>query len=170
MEHIKHTALEWLGQLHYQICNGGLSQACFNGYVDRLIEAYGSVDAWVDSLKRELGDDEHAVKAVDAARLIATGVAGISMSRICPDCEGAGSIRYEEEDDDGESVECEDTCTECGGSGMLDVDTYAEVDFEIQGKLTTWDGEYYSKVDSDTIDDLTNQSHNHSVILDMLQH
>ena len=30
----KLTAVEWLGNLHYQVCNGGLEQACYNGYVD----------------------------------------------------------------------------------------------------------------------------------------
>lgn len=163
----KRTAVEWLGQLHYQVCNGGLEQACYNGYVDGVIGAYGSFGEWVEALKSEVSG-ESGRKAVEAAEMISGGVDKISLTRCCPDCGGSGSIRYEEEDEDGESVECEETCTECNGSGTIDVETYAEVDFEGQPGVDAWDDEYYSRVDSDAIDDLTGQSHTHSVILDAI--
>jgi hypothetical protein len=71
MENTEHTALYWLGHLHYQICNGGIAQACYNGYVDDVIEAYGSFDDWVAALKTEIGNsDDASRKALDAARLI----------------------------------------------------------------------------------------------------
>ena len=162
------TAVEWLGQLHYQICNGGIEQACFNGYIDDLIEAYGSVDAWADALQQELGDTEAGRKATEAARFISEGVDGISLSKSCPDCDGSGYLTYEEEDEDGEPVTVEETCSECNGSGIIDVDRYADVDFEHFG-VDNWDHEYYTLVDSDFIDDLTHQSHNHSVVLDAIQ-
>lgn len=155
----KHTAVEWLGQLHYQVCNGGLEQACYNGYVDGVIEAYGSFGEWVEALKSEV-PGEPGRKAVEAAEMISEGVGRVSLTRCCPDCGGSGSIRYEEDD--------EETCTECNGNGIIDVDTYAEVEFEGQPGVDAWNDEYYSRVDSDAIDDLTGQSHTHSVILDAI--
>ena len=144
------TAVEWLGQLHYQICNGGMAQACFNGYIDDLIEAYGSVDDWANALKHELGDTEAGRKATEAAQFIVKGVDGISLSKSCPDCDGSGYLQYEEEDEDGETVTVEETCCECNGSGIIDVDRYADVDFEHFG-VDNWDHEYYTLVDSDLI-------------------
>ena len=169
MEHNEtHTALYWLGHLHYQICNGGLAQACVNGYVDDVIEQYGSFDDWVASLKQEIGNESEASrKALDAARLIADGVSKVPLTKSCPDCDGSGYISYEEEDDEGNTVTTEHTCSECHGYGTLDVDRYADVEFEVYGKYD-FDSEYYDTVDSDAIDDLTHQSHSHSVILDML--
>lgn len=165
----KFTALEWLGHLHYQICNGGLAQACMNGYVDDLIEAYGSFDGWVADLKQQLGNaSDTSRKALAAARLISEGVSRVSLSKPCPDCDGSGYLTYEEEDDEGNPITTEETCRECNGSGILDVDRYEDVDFEYFG-VDNFDSEYYDSVDSDAIDDLTNQSHNHSVVLDMLE-
>ena len=168
MDNTEHTALYWLGHLHYQICNGGLAQACMNGYVDDLIEAYGSVDAWADALQQELGDTEAGRKATEAARFISEGADGISLSKSCPDCDGSGYLTYEEEDDEGNPITTEETCCECHGSGILDVDRYEDVDFEYFGP-DDFDSEYYDSVDSNAIDDLTHQSHNHSVVLDMLE-
>ena len=163
------TAVEWLGHLHYQICNGGLAQACMNRYVDDLIEAYGSFDDWVAALKQEIGNEsDTSRKALEAARLITKGVAGISMSRNCTECGGSGYLTYEDEDDEGNPVTTEETCSECSGSGIVDVDRYEDVEFEYFGPQD-FDSEYYDTVDSDAIDDLTHQSHNHSVVLDMLQ-
>ena len=181
LEHIKwriedrtKTAVDWLGDLHYQICNGGLSQACSNGYVDDVIEAYGSFDAWVDALKKELADTKDADKAIKAAEFIAKGVSEISMSKGCNECGGSGYIMVEDEDEDedGEHSSHEETCSECGGSGLLEVDCYRDVDFDVGGCYYTWDSEYYELVDSNGIgnfiDDLTKQSHTHSVVLDAI--
>ena len=161
-------AVEWLGQLHYQICNGGMAQACFNGYIDDLIDTYGSVDAWANALQQELGDTEAGRKATEAARFIAKGVDGITLARNCEHCGGSGYIEYEEVVEVGETITVEDTCDECRGDGCIDVDRYADVDFEYFGGHN-WDSEYYNLVDSDFIDDLTHQSHNHSVFLDAIQ-
>ena len=169
MEPNKLTAVEWLRDLHYQICNGGMAQACFNGYIDDLIETYGSADCWVNALKKEVGDTEVGRKAVDAAELIVKGISLISLTNNCPECYGSGYIQYEEEDDDGEPISVEETCPECGGWGTRDVDCYADVEFEFQHVVFKWDSEYYDKVDTDAIDDLTGQSHNHSIVLDLLE-
>lgn len=167
------SAVDWLGDLHYQICNGGMSQACSNGYVDDVIEAYGSFDEWVDALKKELADNKDAEKLLEVAKFIAKGVDEISMTKGCSECGGSGYTTYEEEDEDGETETHEETCSECGGSGVLDVDCYRDVDFDVGGCYYTWDNEYYALVDKDKvgdlIDDLTHQSHTHSIVLDAIK-
>lgn len=169
MDNTEHTALYWLGHLHYQICNGGLAQACFNGYVDDVIEQYGSFDDWVAALKQEIGNSsDTSRKALDAARLIASGVSKVSLAKSCPDCGGSGYLTYEEEDDEGNPVTAEETCPECHGDGIIEVYRYADVEFGVYGNYDV-DSEYYATVDSDAIDDLTHQPHNHSVVLDMLE-
>jgi len=169
----KKTALDWLGNLHYQICNGGMAQACYNRYVDDVIEAYGSFDEWVDALTKELAGKENADKVIEAAKFIANGVKAISMTKNCPDCDGAGYTTYEEENEDGEPESHEETCCECGGSGILDVDKYCDVDLDNGFYHYPWDSEYYALVDKDNvgdlIDDLTNQSHTHSIVLDAIK-
>ena len=172
-EDCKKTAVDWLGDLHYQICNGGMSQACSNGYVDDVIEAYGSFDEWVDALKKELADNKDAEKVLEVAKFIAKGVGEISMTKGCSECGGSGYISYDEENEDGETEHHEETCSECGGSGVLDVDYYRDVDFDVGGCYYTWDNEYYALVDKDkigdVIDDLTHQSHTHSIVLDVIK-
>lgn len=172
-EDCKKTAVDWLGDLHYQICNGGMSQACSNGYVDDVIEAYGSFDEWVDALKKELDDNKDAEKVLEVAKFIAKGVGEISMTKGCSECGGSGYTTYEEENEDGETETHEETCSECGGSGVLDVDCYRDVDFDVGGCYYTWDNEYYALVDKDkigdVIDDLTHQSHTHSIVLDAIK-
>ena len=167
------TAVDWLGDLHYQICNGGMAQACYNNYVDDVIEAYGSFDEWVDALTKELAGKKDADKVIEVAKFIAKGVDEISMSKNCPDCDGAGYTTYEEENEDGETESHEETCCECGGSGILDVDKYCDVDFDVGGCHYKWDSEYYALVDKDNvgdlIDDLTHQSHTHSIVLDAIK-
>ena len=180
-EDCKKSAVDWLGDLHYQICNGGMAQACYNGYVDDLIEAYGSFDEWVDALQQDLTTDAILMKVdgkvvdkvIEVAKFIAKGVSEISMTKGCPDCDGAGYTTYEEENEDGEPETHEETCGECGGSGVLDVDCYRDVDFDVGGCFYTWDNEYYALVDKDkvgdAIDDLTHQSHTHSIVLDAIK-
>ena len=167
------TALKWLGDLHYQICNGGMAQACYNNYVDDVIEAYGSFDEWVDALTKELAGKENADKVIEVAKFIAKGVGKISMTKNCPDCDGSGYITYEEENEDGETETHEEPCCECGGSGIIDVDKYCDVDFCGGENTYAWDSEYYILVDKDNIgdliDDLTNQSHTHSFVLDYIK-
>jgi len=172
-EDCKKSAVDWLGDLHYQICNGGMSQACSNGYVDDVIEAYGSFDEWVDALKKELADNKDSEKLLEVAKFIAKGVSEISMTKGCSECGGSGYTSYDEENEDGETETHEETCSECGGSGVLDVDCYRDVDFDVGGCYYTWDNEYYALVDKDkigdVIDDLTHQSHTHSIVLDVIK-
>ena len=160
------TALGWLRDLHYQICNGGIAQACYNGYVDDVIEAYGNFESWVEQLKNEVDEStKEGQMAIKAATMIANKVKEIPLTQNCGYCGGSGYTTYEDENEDGEYVTEEETCTECNGEGTIDVDDYKDADFEDTG----WDDSYYEEIDSDTIDDLTKQSHTHSVVLDAIK-
>lgn len=160
------TALDWLRDLHYQICNGGIGQACYNGYVDDVIDAYGDFESWVDQLKKEVDETTNEGKmAIKAATMISNIVNNISKVKECGECGGSGYNEFEEEDEDGEITTTEERCPYCNGDGYYDVDKYSEADIDENG----WDSEYYTEIDSDVIDDLTNQSHTHSVVLDAIR-
>ena len=161
------SALDWLRDLHYQICNGGLEQACDNGYVDRLLENYDSAEAWVDALEEELNLETPSEKeCVKAADMIAKAIDKIEYVQECPDCGGEGS--WTEEDEDGESYT--ETCSRCNGEGEIDCDSAADVDFSVYNSWADeWDSMYYKEINSDLVDDATEQSHNHSRVLDMVQ-
>lgn len=152
--------------MHYQICNGGIAQACYNGYVDDVIDVYGSFDKWVAQLKKEVDEStKEGQMAIKAATMISNEVKSISKVKNCGDCGGSGYNEFEEEDEDGEITTTEEPCTYCNGDGYYDVDNYSEADIDENG----WDSKYYTEIDSDVIDDLTNQSHTHSVVLDAIR-
>lgn len=160
------TALEWLRDLHYQICNGGIAQACYNGYVDDVIDAYGNFESWVEQLKNEVDEStKEGEMAIKSATMIANKVKEIPLTQNCGYCGGSGYTTYEDENEDGEYVTEEETCSECNGEGTIEVDDYKDADFEDNG----WDDSYYQEIDLDTIDDLTKQSHTHSVVLDAIK-
>lgn len=160
------TAIDWLGNLHYQICNGGMAQACFNGYVDDVIDVYGSFDKWVAQLKKEVDEStEEGQMAIKAATMIAQKVDDIPKVKNCMDCDGSGYTEYEEEDEDGETQTIEEPCDTCGGQGFYDVDDYRDVDLDDDN----WDNKYYTEIESEPIDKLTNQSSTHSVVLDAIK-
>lgn len=152
--------------MHYQICNGGIEQACYNGYVDDVIDAYGSFDKWVAQLKNEVDEStKEGQMAIKAATMISNEVNSISKVKDCGDCGGSGYNEFEEEDEDGEITTTEEPCPYCNGDGFYDVDKYSDADIDENG----WDSKYYTEIDSDVIDDLTNQSHTHSVVLDAIR-
>lgn len=160
------SAIDWLGHLHYQICNGGMAQACYNGYVDDVIDVYGSFDQWIEQLKKEVDEStEVGQMAIKAATMIANKINEIPLTQNCGYCGGSGYTTYEDENEDGEYVTEEETCTECNGEGTIEVDDYKDADFEDNG----WDDSYYQEINSDLIDDLTKQSHTHSVVLDAIK-
>jgi hypothetical protein len=160
------SAIDWLGHLHYQICNGGMAQACYNGYVDDVIDVYGSFDKWVAQLKKEVDEStEEGQMAIKAATMIAQKVDDIPKVKNCMDCDGSGYTDYEEEDEDGETQTIEEPCDTCGGQGFYDVEDYRDVDLDDDG----WDDKYYIEIESEPIDKLTNQSSTHSVVLDAIR-
>ena len=165
-EEEQRTALDWLRDLHYQICNGGIAQACYNGYVDDVIDAYGDFESWVEQLKNEVDESsKEGQMAIKAATMISNEVNSISKVKDCDECGGSGYNEFEEEDEDGEITTTEEHCPYCNGDGYYDVDKYSEADIDENG----WDSKYYTEIDSDVIDDLTNQSHTHSVVLDAIK-
>lgn len=161
------NAIEWLGALHYQICNGGLEQACYNGYIDRLIEEWDNASLWVEALEKEVDERTKEGKAaIAAANMIDKAINDLEMIVVCQDCGGDGY--YYEENEDGESEEY--PCDNCDGEGSFGTDTFADIDFEFYNEwVNKWDSEYYTKIDMDAIDDLTGQSHTHSVVLDSMK-
>ena len=97
--------------------------------------------------------------------MIANKVKEIPLTQNCGYCGGSGYTTYENENEDGEYVTEEETCSECNGDGTIEVEDYKDADFEDTG----WDDSYYQEIDSDVIDDLTKQSHTHSVVLDAIK-
>lgn len=181
----KYGAIQYAGWVHYQICNGGFNQMAMNGYADEL-EDYGFTD-FIEKLKEELieagyksGSKEY-VTMVTAMEYV-TDILDKTVKRCeCNDCAGTGTqtVMVENEDDDGEIVETEETeeCSWCNGRGYFDCDRFSNCD-KITGEhgndkddfgVDDIDNHYYDTFDSEVIDDVTNQSHNHSVVLDMLQ-
>lgn len=166
----KESAISWLGALHYQICNGGLSQACYNGYVDNLIDDYGSFTNWLDQLEKEVDlRTSEGKEAIKAANMITDAVNNLSMEQYCTSCDGNGYTTYEEEDEDGNINTVEETCYDCNGNGTIEVDSYKDIDVDCSFDGNRWDDKYYTEINSDLIDDLTNQSHNHSVFMDAIE-
>lgn len=159
------TALEMLKYMHYQICNGGFEQACGNGYVDDLLDEFGTAHKWIKQLKEELDmRTKEGEEAIKAAEMISLAIGDTDLITSCQDCDGEGV--YMEDD-------YEETCEYCNGDGFIAVDSFSEVSFDSDHGFNDWaeewDSKYYDTIDSDIIDDLTGQSHTHSVVLDMIK-
>jgi hypothetical protein len=164
------AAVNILANLHYQICNGGWEQACFNGYVDEL-DDYG-VTKWEKELETEFADSPLLKKIKKAVELIKSAMKQTVKEKDCPECGGEGSWEETEEDEDGYEQSHTEYCSNCDGDGSVSVDTYSDVDFgsgSANDWADSWDSNYYEQVDSDTIDDVTKQSHTHSVVLDAIR-
>lgn len=99
--------------------------------------------------------------------MIANAIDQTDMVTSCQDCGGSGEIEYEE-DEDG-NIEYE-TCSCCNGEGTFSVDMFNNVSFYdgLNDWTDEWNSKYYNQINSDIIDDLTNQSHTHSVVLDAI--
>lgn len=165
-----------LRHLHYQICNGGLCQCCINHYIDDVIEAYGSMENYTAELKNavDLNTDE-GKEAVKCAEMITKAVNNIDLEYSCGDCNGSGEVEeeVEEENDDGEieMVSKTEECCWCNGKGTFECESYADAGFDyyVNSWEAEWDSQYYHEINSELIDNLTNQSHNHSIVLDMIE-
>ena len=163
-------AVKILANLHYQICNGGWEQACYNGYVDEL-NTYG-VKKWEKDLETEFAKSPLLKKVKKVIELIKLAMEQTVMERNCPECNGEGSWEETEEDEDGYEESHTEYCDRCDGDGVVGVKTYDRVDFgsgTANDWSDAWDSNYYEQVDSDTIDDITKQSHTHSVVLDTIR-
>ena len=148
-------AVKILANIHYQICNGGWEQACYNGYVDEL-NTYG-VKKWEKDLETEFAKSPLLKKVKKVIELIKLAMEQTVMERMCPECNEESHTEY---------------CDNCDGDGVVGVKTYDDVDFgsgTANDWADNWDSNYYEQVDSDTIDDITKQSHTHSVVLDTIR-
>lgn len=158
------TLLKWL---HYLICNGGLQQAAQNGYIDMMYE-YGKSKFIADVRKSVDVSTDAGAACVKAAMMIADGADRLQLTAICQDCGGSGE--WETEDEFGEPAT--EPCDLCNGDGTVPVNDYSDIDCCAgSGNEWTddWDSEYYKEIDSDLVDDATNQSHTHSVVLDAIR-
>lgn len=142
--------LRWLV---YQVNNGGMLQYCGNGYADDLLE-YAETHDIVQELE-EMGCPVQGIEAIEYALDLLNSNEPITT---CYACGGQGYY----EDEDGES----ETCDECHGEGGFDADSWsdAESDYWME-KFDNW----FYKLNMKELDDWTEQSHNHSHSLDMIE-
>ena len=121
----KHKVAVQLGNLNYQVENGGFSQWFFNSYgdedIDDLLEYLDDAVLKEIPYSKELYDILNSIK-------------NEHMNITCPDCEGKGYVDCSECNGDGaiECYECagegyiedEDdntvTCPDCNGTGVVD--------------------------------------------------
>lgn len=123
----KHKVAVQLGNLNYQVENGGFSQWFMNSYgdedIDDLLEYFDEAIAMKIPYSKELYDILEAIKSEH-------------MDIECPECEGEGSVDCSECDGEGkiECYECEGegyiedeedddktiTCSDCCGTGIVE--------------------------------------------------
>lgn len=174
VEEIEKSAIDYAGNVHYQIYNGGFAQMMFNGYADG-IEEYGYKE-FLQKLSAELKeagykeDSKEYMSLFGAMSYVVNVLMKFDKHRECEHCGGSGYVEYEDEetDEDGDTYTTtnEEECDYCNGEGTYEVETFAECD----GDYTDdYDSYYYSEFDGDVIDDVTEQSHNHSVFLDVIE-
>ena len=160
------TALNLLRNLHYQVYNGGIQQCAKNGYLDDL-EDYGT-NQFIADIRNEIDVSTDAgAECLKAAQMFVDVLDEVKKTRICQDCGGDGQMQEEDEYGD---VEYSD-CPYCNGEGTIEVDRYADADFDDfsdNGWHDKWDEKYY-QLNGDMIDDATGQTHTHSVVLDALR-
>lgn len=146
--------LRWLV---YQVNNGGVMQYCNNGYADELLEYCKTHD-----IVQELKEAGCPVQGVEAINKIIGLLQSWTPSATCDYCGGTGESENEDEDGDIETERCE----ECHGDGEVEVDSWCEADEKFWMK--DFDNWFY-KLDMNKLDDWTEQSHNHSHFMDVIQ-
>jgi len=133
-----------LGNLNYQVCNGGWIQWCDNGYCTKIAIVTKVVAQMNTELSKRvlamLKQVESTLKdEVVAGEVASHGWGGDYFANMepeeeeCWNCRGEGTLSYE--DDEGNDKN--ETCPECGGDGVITTDPQ-HPDFS---KLDT---EYYS--------------------------
>jgi hypothetical protein len=120
-----HQAAVMLGNLNYQVTNGGFNQWNFNGYSEDIEELLGICD---NGIALELNDfktlKELLIKFKEAPE-----PENYYQEYDCPECYGHGTVEEYDENGEEENV----TCDECGGSGELEeeMDNEDEIENEI---------------------------------------
>lgn len=132
----KHKVAVQLGNMNYQVCNGGWSQWHGNGYSEDLEDIIELVKKGV-ALK---------IKHFDSLLNILTNINNLgnpedyndTEEHTCFECGGTGVTTYYDDDDN----ECEEVCSECGGDGTWEEDIDGE---EVYNEmLSEYDDEYYN--------------------------
>ena len=151
------TAKDHLQWLIYQVCNGGVIQYCINGYADELLDYIETHD--IIKELQEMGCPEQGVQAMSK---IIDLLKRHTPTAECIECGGRGEWENEDENGDIEDI----VCDYCDGDGFVRVDGWVNADNQY------WMEEYENwlyALNTDELDDWTNQSHNHSVFMDMIQ-
>ena len=150
------TAKDHLRWLIYQVCNGGVSQYCGNGYADDLLEYTDSHD-----IIKELQDMGCPSQGVEAMNQMIKCLHDYAPDQTCLDCDGTGEWENEDENGDIETS----TCEMCHGDGYIETDKWADSDE--QSWMERYDKWLYA-LNLDQLDDWTEQTHTHSHTLDMI--
>lgn len=150
------TAKDHLRWLIYQVCNGGVLQYCNNGYADDLLEYTES-----HNIIQELQDMGCPQEGIDAISKMIKLLKDYSPFEECIDCNGSGEWENEDENGDIETS----TCETCRGNGYIETNKWADSDE--QSWMERYDKWLYA-LNLDQLDDWTEQSHTHSVALDMI--
>ena len=151
----KQSAKNHLANLIYQVCNGGVAQYCGNGYADELKHDANTFD--IPGTLKQMGCPQQGIIAIE--KMIEYLQDDPLM--VCEECGGEGYISDDETDEEQE-------CPECFGDGYVDAGDWQHCDLEQYGWFDRYDKWLYS-LDLDELDNWTDQSHNHSVFMDMMQ-
>ena len=151
-------AKQHLRNLIYQVCNGGILQYCFNGYADNLLEYVKSHDI-IQELE-DLGCPEDGIKIMQGT---IDKLQNEKPQSKCQYCDGTGQIESDEDEEGNTNVE---DCYECNGDGWEDVEKWSDTDDQY---WMDYFDEWFYDFNTDLLDDWTNQSHTHSVILDTIK-
>ena len=155
------TAKAHLRWLIYQVHNGGVEQYCFNGYADDFLQ-YVKQKGGIDNVIMELKDLNCPEDGTDAIRMMYSGLTEHTPSYECPDCNGSGEL--ENEDENGDITT--EWCDRCSGEGYIESNKWS--DTHSQPWMEEYENWLYA-LNTKELDDWTNQSHNHSVFMDMMK-
>lgn len=104
----KYSVAVKLGNLNYQVENGGFSQWCFNGYLDEDIK---DLEGYIDTAKK------NNITNIDILEKSLLPIIEVYENPFrnytlveCNECEGVGHFEDEEE------------CCRCGGTGIVEID------------------------------------------------
>lgn len=148
-----YTAAVMMGNFHYQVCNGGVSQWAGNGYMSEDIEdlillfrkavalGISGADSILDILQRILNSAGGNADILNAP--------SYSEYETCFECSGSGEAVDYCSDCDGEGCdECDEgeigiVCEECGGSGEFEQE-FSPFSDEFCDNVATIDNDYYA--------------------------
>ena len=116
-----------LGNMNYQVENGGWEQWVYNGYCTAypiLMEALEIMDTEnakkIIKMVERVGEDlyDEVLEGTEEDK----GCGGDYIDKnkhSCYDCDGIGTVYTEDYDDDGELIEEEEICSQCDGQGYF---------------------------------------------------